>query len=54
MGYVSHDFLSGDAFFANSDFQDMGLTAGYLRLELGHGARCRYVTVQIGLPKPST
>ena len=53
-GYVSETMLLGDAFFANSDFQDMGLTPGTYVWSWGTGPDADTFTVQIGVPEPST
>ncbi len=42
-GYMSGDSLFGEATFAGADFEDLGLTPGRLRLELGRRRARRYV-----------
>jgi hypothetical protein len=53
-GYVSKAMLVGEASFANSDFQDLGLTPGTYVWSWGTGSDADTFTVQIGVPEPST
>jgi hypothetical protein len=53
-GYISRSFLSGEATFANSDFQDVGLTPGTYVWSWGTGPDADTFTVQIGVPEPSS
>jgi PEP-CTERM motif len=52
-GYVSKALLLGEASFANSDFQDVGLTPGTYVWSWGTGPHADTFTVQIGVPEPS-
>ena len=53
-GYASLGPLLGEAIFANSDFQDVGLTPGTYVWNWGTGPHADTFTVQIGAPEPST
>jgi PEP-CTERM motif len=53
-GYISGDWLSGEATFAGADFEDLGLTPGTYVWSWGAGLHADTFTVQIGVPEPST
>ena len=53
-GYIFKSFLSGDITFANSDFQDLGLTPGTYVWSWGTGPDADTFTIQIGVPEPQT
>ena len=53
-GYISGDWLSGEATFAGADFEDLGLTPGTYVWSWGAGPHADTFTVQIGVPEPST